>query len=151
MKHYKNRDKLKALERLAQGDDPQDICKEMTITTTTLRNWRKKALESNFLSQPHIGPKPSEKNAESLVYALQKHPNEQEPPEYNTGSIQVAAVLELNGHKMTRMSEGQRKVFYFKNNKEIKELEDKYWDGTLEASLYRFTTKVFEIMRNMKH
>ena len=65
--HQTKETKQKALERWARGDDPQLICKELGIVLLTLKNWREKAKEENFLANVHIGPKPSE-NVESIVH-----------------------------------------------------------------------------------
>jgi len=151
MPHQSKEVKIKALERWARGDDPQIICKELGIVLLTLKNWKAKALEDNFIANVHIGPKPSEKNVEGIVHAMQKHPQDMNSPEYTTSSVQVAACLELAGHHMTNLTgEGKRKEFHFTNHKDLEEIARDYWNGTLEGSYWNFSNKVFEILAKSK-
>lgn len=114
------------------------------------KNWRAKAKEENFLANVHIGPKPSE-SVEGIVHAMQKHPNEQQSPEYTTSSVQVAACLELAGHHMSNLTgEGKRKEFHFTNHPDLENIARDYWNGTLEGSYWGFSNKVFEILAKSK-
>lgn len=148
--HQTKETKQKALERWARGDDPQIICKELGIVLLTLKNWKEKAKEENFIKNVHIGPKPSERSVEGIVANLQKHPNDMNSPEYKTGSVQVAACFELHGHQMTGMSGGTRKEFHFKYHKDLDQIAADYWQGKLEGSYWNFSNKVFEILAKSK-
>lgn len=150
MKHHSQETKINALERLAKGDDPDVICSDISITKATLRNWKANALTENFLAQEHIGIKPSERNVEGIVHSMQKHPNDMNSPEYKTGSVQVAACLELHGHQMTGMSGGTRKEFHFKYHEDLDQIAADYWQGKLEGSYWNFSNKVFEILAKSK-
>ena len=151
MSHQSKETKQKALERWARGDDPQEICKELGIVLLTLKNWKAKAKEQNFIDTPKIGKKPSEINVESIVHAMQKHPNEQQSPEYTTSSVQVAACLELAGHHMSSLTgEGKRKEFHYTNHPDLETIARDYWNGELSGSYWQFSNKVFEILAKSK-
>ena len=149
MQHKTEEEKADALTRWARGDDPQIIADELGVGLQTLKNWRAKAKEENFLANVHIGPKPSE-NVEGIVHQLQKHPNDMNSPEYKTGSVQVAACFELQGHQMTGMSGGTRKEFHFKYHEDLDQIAADYWQGKLEGSYWNFSNKVFEILAKSK-
>ena len=150
MKHHSEENKTNALARWARGDDPQEICKELGIVMLTLKNWKARAKEQNFIDTPKIGKKPSEINIEGVVHAMQKHPNEQQSPEYKTSSVQVAACLELAGHQMTGMSGDKRKEFHYTNHPDLETIARDYWNGELSGSYWQFSNKVFEILAKSK-
>lgn len=150
MKHHSEENKTNALARWARGDDPQEICKELGIVMLTLKNWKARAKEQNFIDTPKIGKKPSEINIEGVVHAMQKHPNEQQSPEYKTSSVQVAACLELAGHPMVKMSGERRKEFHYTNHPDLETIARDYWNGELSGSYWQFSNKVFEILAKSK-
>ena len=150
MQHKTEEEKADALTRWARGDDPEEICKDLGIVMLTLKNWKARAKEQNFIDTSKIGKKPSE-NIEGIIHQLSKHPNEQQSPEYTTSSVQVAACLELAGHHMSNLTgEGKRKEFHYTNHPDLENIARDYWNGTLEGSYWNFSNKVFEILAKSK-
>lgn len=148
--------KIKALERWVQGDDIDQIAKELEVSVQSIKNWQKQAKEDNFLRNIHIGPKPSEKaqeevkigQFEGIVHQHQKHPNEQEKINdeiYKTGSLQVAVVLEMFGFEIIDITGDDRKICHFKRSNELMRTVEEYWDGTLQGSLCDFASRLHSI------
>lgn len=148
--------KIKALERWVQGDDIDQIAKELEVSIQSIKNWQKQAKEDNFLRNVHIGPKPSEKKQEEvkigqfegIVHRAQKHPNEQESTSvenYKTGSLQVAVALEMAGFEIIDITGGERKICHFKSSNALMRTVEEYWDGTLQGSLCDFASRLHSI------
>lgn len=159
-KKIENDTKIKALERWIQGDDIDQVAKELQISVQSIKDWQKQAKEENFIANVHIGPKPSEKaqeevkigQFEGIVHQAQKHPNEQSAPVadmYKTGSLQVAVALEMAGFEMVNVTGDDRKVCHFISSNALMRTVEEYWDGTLQGSLCDFASKLHSMRERL--
>ncbi len=148
MQHKTEEEKADALTRWARGDDPQIIADELGIGLQTLKNWRKKAKEENFLANVHIGPKPSE-NVESIVNFMQK---KQMGKYWETMSVPIASALVLNGHKIvnTKMGPDNKKIVIFEDCVEMQDLIRRFKSGELEGSLKNYEGTLYEVRTLVK-